>query len=266
MTHKMLRTALQSMAVALMLSVLAGCARQEGCTDPAAINYDAEVSTDDGSCVYAQAGPQLRLSFISKLGTAPFAFGSDVLNWEGRKMRFTLAQFYASGVKLGNVEFADRYLFVTPDRPLHDIGTLEPGVYDGLRFRVGVDSSANHANPAIWPSAHVLSSNNIFHSHWGWDPGYVFIRVEGLVDTSATKDGPTNANFIFHIGMDEFLTAVYLDGQFTTETDVTVAVEVDWLKFFNNIDLRADRSTHTTNDMPLATAFHANIPSAFALE
>lgn len=259
-------TMLRMYVPVLLAGMMAGCARDSGCTDPSAINYDAEVTTDDGSCVYPQAGPQLSLRFVSKLGDAPFAFDTDVLNWEGRRMRFTMAQCYMSGIRFGTKDFDTTYLFVSPDRPLHPVGTLEAGTYDGLRFRVGVDSAANHADPAIWPSSHVLSSNNIFHSHWGWDPGYVFIRVEGLVDTTAAKNGQADAPFVFHIGTDDFLRTVYLDRQWAVDSDLTVHVRVDWLRLFAGMDLRADRSSHTTNDYPTAQAFIGNLPAVFTLE
>jgi len=250
----------------LFTIAFSGCARKEGCTDPTALNYDAEVETDNGSCVYQQGDPQLSLHFHSKLGTAAFAYNTVATNWEGRKMTFTIAQFYVSGIALGDSSFPDRYLLVSPDAEHHEIGLIGVGHYDDLTFNVGVDETANHIDPATWPSDHALSANNPNHAHWGWDPGFIFIKVEGLVDTTASKNGEANAPFVFHIGMDSFLKTVVLDSHLEVNGSIMVGVNVDWLKFFENIDLRADRATHTMNDMPLATAFRNNIAGAFSVE
>lgn len=252
--------------LAIALIPFAGCTLKEGCTDPNAINFDAEVDTDNGSCVYEQMGPQLSLHFHSKLGDAAFAYNTMATNWEGRKMSFTIAQFYVSGIALGNASFPDRYLLVSPDAEHQEIGTIDLGHYDGLSFNVGVDSAANHLDPATWSSDHALSANNLNHAHWGWDPGFIFIKVEGLVDTTADKSGEANAPFVFHVGLDELLQTVELDLSITVEDDRMVGIQVDWLKFFDNIDLRADRATHTTNDMPLATTFSGNVAGAFSVE
>lgn len=266
MTMKMKTSHLLLALVATAAFSITSCEMKEGCTDPNAINYDAEVELDNGSCVYQQGEPKLSLHFHSKLGDAAFAYNTEVTNWEGRKMSFTIAQFYVSGIALAGAPFPERYLLVTPDSQHHEIGLIELGSYQDLTFHVGVDSAANHLDPATWPSGHALSSNNPNHAHWGWDPGFIFIKVEGLVDTTADKSGEANAPFLFHIGLDELLQTVELDLEFTVEGDRMIGIQVDWLKFFDNIDLRADRATHTTNDMPLATAFSGNVAGAFSVE
>lgn len=252
------------MPVFAIIAISTGCGEKEGCTDPNALNYDAEAELDNGSCVYQQGDAQLSLHFHYKLGDAAFAYNTVATNWEGRKMTFTIAQFYVSGIALGEASFPDRYLLVSPDAEHQEIGLIALGHYHDLTFNVGVDSVANHADPATWPSGHALSANNPDHSHWGWDPGYIFIMVEGLVDTTADKSGEANAPFLFHIGMDSFLKTVTLDSHVEVDGNVMVGVNVDWLKLFENIDLRADRSTHTMNDMPLAMAFRNNIVGAFS--
>lgn len=249
----------------LVLSIsFTSCTDNEGCTDSNAINYDAEATLDDGSCVYNADG-QFDLQFDLRLGNDPFALSQVATNWEGRKMSFNRAQFYVSGISLGEAEFPEKYLLVTPNSTEFEIGQLGAGHYHDLKFNVGIDSEANHADPALWPIGHALSSNNPDHSHWGWDPGFIFITVEGLVDTTADMTGEANAPFLFHIGLDSFLKTVELESHTNSAGGAFVSVSVDWLKFFEGIDLREGRSTHTMNNMPLAMAFRNNIVGAFTI-
>lgn len=262
-----MKKAFLSVVVALtVVAVLPGCTDNEGCTDPNALNYDAEAEVDNGTCEYLIPDPMLSLRFTFKMGDQDFDYGIVANNWEGRKVRFTLAQFYVSQVRFGDASFPDRYLMITDRQTDYEVGTLPAGMYSGLSFNVGVDSSVNHLDPASFPALHTLSSNNPDHAHWGWNPGYIFMKMEGRVDTTANMTGEANAAFSIHIGLDALLTNVPLAATADVQGGHTIAISVDWLRFMDNIDLRNDRSTDSFNNPALAQAVRANIPSAFTLE
>ncbi|MCF8256828.1 MAG: hypothetical protein K9J06_04715 [Flavobacteriales bacterium] len=252
---------------ALFIVLATGCERKEGCMDPLAINYDAEVETDNGSCVYEVPGTYLNLRFNHRLGGVDFGYGAVATNWEGRKVKFTLAQFYMSKIKLGTTTFEDSYLLVSARKDLLGVGHIGAGDHAGLSFNVGVDSAVNHLDPATWPFDHTLSSNNIDHAHWSWNPGYIFMKLEGRVDTTAAMDGDADAAFSIHIGLDELLTNVALAGNMNVSGDTAIiGINVDWLRFLDNVDLRLERSTDSFNNPGLAVAVKGNIASAFSLE
>lgn len=60
-------------------------------------------------------------------------------------------------------------------------GTAPPGPYTGIRFRVGVPESLNHADPTA-----AGTPLNLTALWWNWNGGYKFIRLEG---NSSTFDG-----------------------------------------------------------------------------
>jgi len=65
-------------------------------------------------------------------------------------------------------------------------GNVPMGNYDGIKFRLGVPASLNHADAAIAPSP--LNFSAMF---WSWRDGYKYLRIdaEGAVD-----------NFDIHLG------------------------------------------------------------------
>lgn len=256
------------MAIAAGTFAFNGC-QKEGCTDDSATNYDSKAQKDDGTCVYADTTSDVMLHFHAMLGSSDFAYDTEVTNWEGRKMKFTVAQVYLSGFHLNNDDgttlLPKQYVLAKAGTMMYDLGEVTNAHYHEFGFSVGVDSVANHQDPASWPSDNALSSNNPDHAFWAWNSGYIFIKVEGMVDTTANMDGTANAPFAYHIGMDMFRHDLEFMHHMDLDDDVTMMVMFDFLELFNGIDVRANQSTHTMDNMPAAMAFSANVPNAVTL-
>lgn len=250
---------------------MTGCEKKEGCTDPNAINYNADSEEDDGSCEY-DTSSKVMLHVHSKMGTQDFAYGTEVSNWEGRKVKFSRVQAYLSGFKFhgdnGMEMIDDSYILTKPGTMMYEIGQLPNGHYDDFMFSVGVDSTANRlTDPASWPSEHALSSNNPDHAFWSWNTGYIFIVLEGQVDTTEAMNGTANASFVYHVGLDEMKRDIMFNEHQDVEDDVTINVQFDYLKLLDGIDMRASLVTHSMGDgKPMATAIADNVDGAFILE
>lgn len=259
------------MAIAAGTIAFSGC-QKDGCTDVTALNYDADAKSDDGSCVYEEnMMSTVTLHAHSKMGASDFAYNTEVTNWEGRKMKFTTAQIYVSNFQFsddegGEYEVEDSYFLLKPENMMYELGEVPNGRYLDFGFKVGVDSVANHSDPATWPSEHALSSNNPDHAFWSWNSGYIFVKVEGLVDTTADMSGTVNAPFIYHIGTDMLAQDITLASNREVNSDVTYMVNIDYVKLFDNIDLRMDQDSHTMNNMPAAQALSGNISGAISLQ
>lgn len=264
------KTVISSVVACFLMFGLNAC-KKVGCTDPAALNYDANSVDDDGSCVYLS--DNLTVKFHSKLGTENFAYDSDALTASGRKVRIINAQMYMSGFALngqnGELILDDSYLLVRPETVSYNLGYAPLGTYSTVSFSVGVDSAANHEDPAVWESDNPLSSNNPYHMHWGWNTGFIFFAVEGYVDTSATMNGATNAPFSFHIGLDKNLVRLaFVDEISVTTEGAIIELDIDWLKLFNGTNMTSEiptRSTDSFNNPDLATLVRLNVDDAFRL-
>ena len=69
----------------------------------------------------------------------------------------------------------------------------------------------------------------------------------------------------FHLGKDAFLSDISLTLHNNLETgDNDLEIAVDVAKFFTNIDLSTEFSTHVGDNIPLAEKFKANLPGAFS--
>jgi len=260
----------KTLMILMVASVALTSCSKDGCIDPTALNYDPNAEQEDGSCVYVTQN--LNFTFNSKLGAADFAFDTEALV-NGRKVKFTQAQMYLSGFAFngnsGQYTLTDPHLLLKADVSEYNLGNLPVGNYTTFSFSAGVDSASNHLDPAGFPSSSALSSNNPDHMHWGWDPGYIFFVLEGMVDTTANKDGAANAPFIFHVGLDAFRVDMAFAKQVNSVADgITVEMDVDWLKLLDGTNMTGDvstRSTHTSNNLGLASLMVSNVDGAFSV-
>jgi hypothetical protein len=74
-----------------------------------------------------------------------------------------------------------------------------------LNAVLGVDSSLNHLDPSAFPNESPLNISNAGPMHWGWSTGYIFMNIEGKVDTLIDATTNPDLSFSFHIGTDSYL-------------------------------------------------------------
>lgn len=240
----------------LVLLVLAGssCKKKEGCTDPQSTSYDPEAKVDDGSCTYPPS--TFSIEVTHKVGTQPFAFNTTYQDANGRNYQFRTARFHLSSPYLkaspGNTPL-NTYLQITASKSSYELVDVAAGDYQGLAFDVGVDSVANHGDPTLWPEDHPLSLMNSNQDHWSWNVGYVFLKIEGFVDTTAAMNGPIDKFFFLHIATDDLLSPVTVSKNFTVPNgeDYVFSFVIDWEKALANVDLRR-QTTQTSDNFPLA--------------
>ncbi|WCL81407.1 hypothetical protein PPO43_15635 [Saprospira sp. CCB-QB6] len=209
-----------------------------------------------------------------KVGTEDFAY-DQVYTIDGVAVKFTLAQFYISGVNIMDDDnnmhsFEDLYILAKPSQMDYALGTIPASFGDHLhmlKFNIGVDSLTNSQTEADFTSRDAndpLAAQNP-GMHWSWSSGYIFVKIEGEVDTDGDGTPDTAANW--HIGTNNMLREVSLMAHQDMEgEEATIEVEFDLATVLTNTDLANDYSTHTMNNMPLATKVANNMATAFGVE
>lgn len=208
------------------------------------------------------------VKFYHYSGASAFAFNTNYMDDFGNIYQFTTARMYISGVQLrddagSNIETFDTYLLITPDSVgTFELGEIEHGHVHTFNLNVGIDSTTNHSDPAPWPAGHPLAPQSP-SMHWGWSMGYIFFMLEGIVDTDA--NGIPETTFAYHVGTDNFLRN---SGSVSLHSDIegntTLELNIDWSKFFTGINMATSGSTHTGDNLPLATLAADNVPLLFS--
>lgn len=186
-------------------------------------------------------------------------------DFEGNSTTLQTVQFYVSGIRFVNTDgqevYMDDYLLIKPDKANYQLGDLIAGKYNKVRFDVGIDPDINHADPSQYVVGSVLGPQSPA-MHWSWASGYIFFRVDGVVDSAGT-----DVTLTLHLGTDAFLRTVELDYAFELGKDENLYTEInfDLDKALEGIDISTDHISHTMDNMPLANAVIANVPDAFAI-
>lgn len=188
--------------------------------------------------------PSLKLEF------RPF-FGSDTLRLDsiytladGTAIKITDFKFYLSELKNGDKLLKDLTLYDYRSDGFQ-MFTIAGNYQDfsSLTGAVGVPSSVNHNDPSAFSMSSDLNIAIAGDMHWDWNPGYIFIKMEGKADT--IQDG--NANFdhllVYHVGLDEHFSAI----QFPTLNWVQAGSLLHVAKLKMNVKAVFDHPTQPIN-------------------
>jgi hypothetical protein len=251
----------------LPVLLLNSCSKKEGCTDPAALNYDPDAEKNVG-CVYAEAFA-LEAHFHAHVGDETMIEG-NTYTIGGVAAQLNTARFYVSNPRLVNAVGEEtltpvKYLLITPETDHYEFGDITPGDYVALRFEIGIDSATNHADPSQYELGDPLGAQ-FPNMHWGWSMGYIFLRIDGVADSDA--DGTPDDGFEMHLGEDEFLATIEIDYPITIGDGMenTFHLNADWSQLFTGVDLATDNTTHTSDNLALANIIFANLQNFIAPE
>ena len=213
----------------------------------------------------------LRISVLPVFGSEILYLDSTYMTQEGYGVQFTDIKFYMGNPHNGTNQIIDAGLFDYRERGTTMFVTPgDPADYSSMEADLGIDSGANHADPVAVDPTSMLYISNANDMHWGWNPGYIFLKIEAKVDTIPDATALFNHNVVFHIGADEniqhfsFSNITWLDAGGIYD----FSLRLDMKEFLENIvspiDLKTEFSSHTAPGQEVLsdkviTNFHAAI-------
>lgn len=212
---------------------------------------------------------EVSLAFDYLVNGNDFAYDTPV-DINGTMVTFHTVQFYVSAPafepETGDpIALDDTYLLVKPDSGPQFVAELDKGHYHMLEFAIGVspeDNSQTEADFTSRPANDPLSIQTP-PMHWNWNAGYIFFRIDGLVDTDG--DGTPETAMEYHIGTNNMRRELsYTMHGDVEEAKTTMTFDLHVEDLFAGIDLSTDYSCHTGDAPALAATFADNLATAIA--
>lgn len=186
----------------------------------------------------------VKLNINHELGNLPFALNTGAQNNLGHDFNLNRMEYYLSQFTIvhdGGQEtvVSNTYALVdaseatTIDLGSHNITTVE-----AVKFYIGVDSAANHSDPASYPASHALSPKSP-SMHWGWASGYRFAALEGK--------GSSNYNQTIELhglGDNNYYQAEVLTSATAANNEVIIDIYADYTRALESISVNGGAFEH----------------------
>lgn len=204
------------------------------------------------------------------------AFNIVYTDVDDRKMSLSFAQMYISGIELVKADGSIYPLEGVKILKLFETETyllaeVPIGNYKSAKFKVGLDAATNSADPSTNTS--LLNRPEMWFGTTAQPDGYVFINMQGKIDTTADASGTTAQMqpFNIKIGTGAHYKQVTMPDQPFTITKGNVEylhMVADYRKLLNGVNLRQPLNVNsvTDNASALAGTIANNIPYIFHYE
>lgn len=143
---------------------------------------------------------QLNLNFSNMVDSAELILNQSYKNALGESYSISKFNYYISNVSLikednSTFEVKNIYRIVKQNddtSKLIKLQNIPAGNYKAIKFMLGIDSASNNSG------AHSggLDFDYASDMFWGWNQGYIFLKLEGTAPTSTL----TNSRIEYHIG------------------------------------------------------------------
>jgi hypothetical protein len=196
----------------------------------------------------------------------------------GRKISLSMAQLYLSNIELKKPDgtyylIPDSLVLQEQDLETYMVANVPAGNYTGVRYHVGLDPATSVKAPSIGT---VLNKPAMWFNNTSAQPdGYVYVNIQGKIDTSAAANGSdaSMVPFNYLIGTSANYKEVTMPAKNFSVTPTVpglVHILTDYNKIFNGIDLKDVNNlsllTPTDNASPLGTKLGNNTSILFGYE
>ena len=191
----------------------------------------------------AEGNPLEMFKTLSSTGAHPLQFSHVSMLISDIQLLTTSGSEYLKDVALVDMSFDD--LTSASDGFTIRIDKVPANTYRGISFGIGVPPELNNDSPSDFPSSNPLSRTGYYWEAWN---SYIFMKIEGRVDTIAPLDFETG--FAYHTGHDslyrmlegEFPLAI-IDGQ-----DTELSIIFDYDEILEGVDIALDPQNHNPED------------------
>lgn len=198
----------------------------------------------------------------------------------GRKIALSMAQLYVSDIQLVKldgslVDVSGKKILKIFERETDVVGQVPVGNYKSIRFKVGLDAKTNALEPTTPSDSAVLNKPEMWFNKTAQPDGYVFMNLQGKIDTTANGTGTAAQMqpFSYKIGTNANYKQVLMGNKnFTVEDGKTIFghIVIDYSKLFSGIDLsqKANLSVANAaaNNSVIATKLVNNMSTMFIYE
>lgn len=196
---------------------------------------------------------QLSITVQPEFGNTAFYLDSTYMTDDGVAIQFTDIKFFAGDWKNGSKSLIDAALFDYRQNGTAFISVKKsPDDFQALQGYLGIGAAANHSDPTAYPNEHPLNITNAGGMHWGWNPGYIFIKVEARADTIPDGIPLFDHNIVLHVGTDAFLRTLDFPAVNWTklaEHSWKAGMKLDMQRFLSNgtqvIHLKTEYTSHS---------------------
>jgi hypothetical protein len=192
---------------------------------------------------YAQTDVKLKINHMQ--GSKSFALNQQSNSTGGDQYDAKRVEYYISSVKLEHdsgtiTEIDSLWILVDVAKGnTFDLGQFNITTLEAILFSVGVDTAVNHDDTGLWPNGHPLAPKSP-SMHWGWVSGYRFFVMEGKCGENSlgnVYEFHSLGDYYYH--PQRILTAGSND-----TSDLTITLNADYDRVFDNIELRTDLIDH----------------------
>lgn len=204
----------------------------------------------------------------------PVSLNEEYTTQEGYTISFTRVDIIFTNFKNNNGKqlFESAIYKMNEDKRLLWKGKGNYSEFNSIAADVGVGPAENHEDPSAREQDDPLFILNSGEMHWGWNPGYIFIMLEGKADTTVNQTGNDLMNFFYHIGEDTLLQHVSitdLNWQKESKSLYSTTLKLDLYKVFDgdtqDVDIKAERKSHTLpSEMDLSKRVIENLTNAIS--
>ena len=194
----------------------------------------------------------------------------------GHRVFLTLAQLYVSGVKAikadgSTIALDSAIILKTKEFEQFRVQQLPAGDYTSVSFLIGLNATNNQANPANYPATSALSVQQPSMWFGSTSQGYMFVNLQGGVDTTRAQNAPSTQfqPFSYQLGTAGELTTITMPAKkFTISPGQgqEVHITIDYAKLLQGLNLKTETKATPFSNLTLANKVAANISAMFRYE